>query len=197
MTKNKIINFSISYFRQKERLNVLLNDQRNKQASQPPVSFSSSASDYYSTLKCTMGKGPWKHSSYWDFKKWEGMTVVNWLFPLLSLTPDFPCMLRYFICAVIVRVAFLCFSFVQWNLILLLFPMVEFSAIHPGRNNTKRCVNREMEQSASCSLLYGAQSGRKQRLKNALILSCIIWQHSGESLRILWIKNKFSNTNWC
>lgn len=40
--------------------------------------------------------------------------------------------------------------------------MVEFSAIHPGWNNTKRRVNKGSD---SLSLLYGAQSEKNQRLK--------------------------------
>ncbi|KAF3706465.1 hypothetical protein EXN66_Car022157 [Channa argus] len=42
--RNKIINISKRYFRQREWLNVLLNDQSSQQALQPPVSVSISTS---------------------------------------------------------------------------------------------------------------------------------------------------------
>lgn len=47
------------------------------------------------------------------------MTAVNWLFPPLSLTPDFPCMLSNLNCAVIAHVAFL----------MLVIPTIEFDLI--------------------------------------------------------------------
>lgn len=73
------------------------------------------------------------------------MTAVNWLSPPVSLTPDLPCMQSNLNCAVIAYVAFLSTLFLQWNLISLRLPLVEFSATRRCRGNTKHCVNKERQ----------------------------------------------------
>lgn len=118
------------------------------------------------------------------------MTAVNWLFPPLSPTLDFPCMLSNLNCAVIAYVAFLSSSFLQKNLISLLLPVVEFAATHCGRNNTKWRVNKRK----GAEWLGAPNAKNCMRRDNALVLHFITFLNEAiaKSVSFLVVQSRLS-----
>lgn len=90
------------------------------------------------------------------------MTAVNWLFPPLSLTPDFPCMLSNLNCAVIAHVAFLMLVIFTIEFDLITFaPWLNSQSLTLVGIILSGMLTKEAEQSDSCTLLLGAQSEKK------------------------------------
>lgn len=115
-------------------------------------------------LKHMMGKEHLK-THLLRTKKWEGMTAVNWLFPPLSLTPDFGRTLSNLNCAIIGRVALLVsfynriwsHYFCPWlNSQQLSLLAITLSGVWTKRSSA---------ESDCCSLFYDIQREKKQRLR--------------------------------
>lgn len=117
----------------------------------------------FKTSKVHVGEGALKLDLL-RIKKWEAMTAANWLFFPVSLTLDFPPLHGSNLNrAVIAYIAFLPTPFLQWNLISLLSPAVEFSAAWCRRNNAKWCVKQKKKKEERAKWLLSCFSVRGVR----------------------------------